>query len=295
MKKYIIITSTVLFAILFVIILNTDNAKALDISPKGPHQKIMEKLTEEQQKEVKAKIQELWDSGASREEIRDSINEILKEYGVEVPKDFKGFRGERGPRHGRGFMKFTEQLSEEQKKAVKDKVKVLREEGASREVIHAEVKSMLREYGIEISEEYKGSHGKRGRRPGRGLMHLSDELTDEQRAAIREKRKSMHDEGASRAEIHIEVGKMLKAYGIDIPDDVVKHREIMENLSEEQRKAIRVKMREMRKDDATPKEIREEIRKMLHEFGINESDDQTNQSAETSGETLSVKSLSQSV
>jgi len=263
---------------------------ALDIQPKGPHHKIMDKLTEEQQKEVNTKMKELWASGASREEIRDSVKKMFEEYGVEVPEDTGGFRGKRGPRHGRGLIKFANQLTEDQRNIIKKKVETLREDGASREVIHTEVKSMFKEYGVEIPEKFNGPRGKRGHRPGKGLMHLSDELTNEQRVAIREKSKSMHEEGASREEIHIEIGKMLKEFGIDLPDDFVKHREMMENLNEEQRKAIRVKSRAMRKDDATPKEIRNEIHKMLRGFGINESDYQTKQTVATSGETLSVRS-----
>jgi len=172
---------------------------------------------------------------------------------------------------------------------IKDKVKSLREEGASRQEIHTEVTKILREYGVEIPDEFKGHHVKRGHRPLRGFMHFSDELTDEQRANIREKAKSMHEEGASREEIHTEIGNMLKEYGVEVPDDFGQHREMMENLNKEQRKAVRAKMREMRKDGATPKEIRDEINKMLQEFGIRESDDQTSQQEQTSGESLSIR------
>jgi len=289
MKKYVIITSTLLFAILFVILLNTGTVKALDVGPKGPHHKFMEQLTEEQQQEVKAKMIELWESGASREEIHNEVTNILKGYGIEIPKDRRGFRGERGPRHGRGFMKFADQLTEDQRNTLREKVETLRKEGASRDEIHKEVKSMLKEYGIEIPENSKGFHGKRKHRPGSGFMHFADELNDEQRAAIREKTKSMHEQGTSREEIHTEIGKMLKEYGIDLPDDFGKHREMMENLNEEQRKTIRVKMREMRKEGATPEEIRDEIHRMLQDFGISESDDQTTQSTETSGKNLSIR------
>jgi hypothetical protein len=282
--------STILFAILFAILLNIKTVTALDVGPKGPHHKLMEQLTEEQQEAVKAKVKELWDSGASRKEIRENVNQMMEDYGVEVPEDSKDFRGKRGSRPGRGFMKFAEELTEDQKNAIKEKVKILRDEGATRDEIHAEVAAMLKEYGIDIPDNFKGFRGKRGNRPGKGWKHFEDELTTEQRATIREKAKSMHQEGASREEIHIEIGKMLKDYGIDLPDHFGKHRELMENLNEEQRKTIRVKIREMRKGDATPEEIRDEIHKMLREFGINESNDQTNQSAQTSGETLSIRS-----
>ena len=82
---------------------------------------------------------------------------------------------------------------------------------------------------------------------------------------------------------------MLKEYGIDVPEDFGQHKEMWNKLNEEQRKAIRVKMREMRKEGFTPEAIRDEIHRMLREFGINESDDQVNQSAQTSGEALSIR------
>jgi biotin operon repressor len=290
MKKIFPYLATVVGVFLFVILVNSDIVKAIDSFPKGPHHKIMEQLTEEQQKEVKAKMQDLWDSGASREEIHTEVTTMLNNFGIEIPEDFKGFRGKRGHRHGRGFMNFSDQLSEEQREAIKDKVEALREEGVSREEIHKEVTNMLQEYGIKIPEAFKGSRGKRGHRPGRGFMHFSDELNDEQREAILEKAKSMHEQGASREEIHAEIGNMLKDFGIDLPEEVGKHREMMENLDDEQRKVIRAKMREMRKEGASREEIREEMNKMFRDFDPNKSDDQINQSLETSGETLSIRS-----
>jgi hypothetical protein len=290
MKKIYSLKALFMYTIIFVILLNSGTVNALDINPRGPHHKFMEQLTEEQQQEVKVKMKELWESGASRDEIHAEVTKMLKEYGVEIPDDFKGFRGERGPRRGRGFMKFADQLSEDQRKTIKEKVETLREEGASREEIHTEIFKIFKEYGIEIPEDFKNVRGKRGHRPGRGFMHFSDELTEEQRAAIREKAKSMHEQGASREEIHAEIGNMLSEFGVDLSDDFGKHREMMENLNEEQRKTIRVKMREMRKEGATPEEIRDEIYRMLQEFGISESDDQTNQSTETLGKNLSIRS-----
>jgi uncharacterized membrane protein len=290
MKKIFPLIALFIYTIVFVILLNSGNVNALDTRRRGPHHKFIEQLSEEQQQEVKTKMKELWESGTSRDEIHAEVTKMLKEYGVEVPDDFKGFRGERGPRHNRGFMKFSDQLTEDQRSALKEKVESLREEGASREEIHNEVTNMLKEYGIEVPEDFKGSREKKGRRPGKGFMHFTEELTAEQRASIHEKAKSMHEQGSSRMEIHTEIGNMLKEYGIYLPDDLGKHREMMESLDEDQRKAIRAKTREMRKNGATREEIRDEMHKMLKEFGLNESNDQTNQTAETSGETLSVRS-----
>jgi len=223
MKKYVIIISTIPFAIFFIILLNIGTLNALDFHPKFPHFKFMQKLTEEQQKEVKTKMKELWESGASREEMRESVHKMLEEYGVDFPNYRNGIRGKRGPRHGRGFMKFTDQLSDDQKKAIKEKVKTLREEGASRE------------------------------------------------------------------EIHAQISKMLEEYEIDLPEDFGQYRKLWENLTKEQRKSLRVKMREMRKEGDTPETIRDEIHKMLQEFGINDSADQTLHKEETSGEKMSIR------
>jgi hypothetical protein len=289
MKKIFPYVALFVYAIIFVILLNSSTRAAED-GPRGPHYKFMEQLTEEQQNEVQAKMKELWESGASREEIRDTIHSMLREYGVKIPKRGEENRRGRGHGHGRGFMKFADQLSDEQRDAIKDKVKTLRDEGASREEIHMAVSEMLEEYGVEVPEDFGEYRGKRGKRPGRGWMHFfEDKLTEEQRATIRTKVKSMHEEGASREEIHETVASMLKEYGIEPPEDFMEHRKMMENLNEEQRKQIRAKTRQMRKDGATREEIHDEIKKMLEAFGVNNSETQSDVGTETSGESLSVR------
>jgi hypothetical protein len=249
----------------------------------------MEQLTEEQQNEVKAKLKELWEDGASRKEIRDTIHKMVEEYGIDIPEEGKGFRGERGPVPTRGFMRFSDQLTEEQKNAIEAKVKTLRENGASREEVHGTVTKMLKEYGVEFRKEFEEYHGKRGKRPERGWMHFGDKLTDEQRAAVRNKIKSMHDNDASREEIHQVVNSMLKKYGVEPPEEYIEHRKMMENLNEKQRKQIRAKTRQMRKDGATREEIHKELRKMFEEFCVKDSETQSGVGTETSGESLSVR------
>ena len=224
MKKTLIYFPTILLVIFSIILINVASVEAINVFPKGPHFKLMEKLSKEQQEEVKNKVKELWGSGASREEIRDTVKKMFEDYDVDFPDDMKGFLGRRGPK------------------------------------------------------------------PGRGLREFSDQLTNEQRAAIREKAKTMHEQGISREEIHTQIGNMLKEYGIDVPDNFGQHREMWKNLSDVQRKTIREKMREMREEGATRVEIREKIHKMIQEFEVKESDDQTNVKAETSGENLSIRS-----
>lgn len=289
MKKTLIYFPTILLVIFSIILINVASVEAINVFPKGPHFKLMEKLSKEQQEEVKNKVKELWESGASREEIRDTVKKLFEDYGVDFPDDMKGFRGMRGPRQGRGFMKFTDQLSEDQKNAIKEKVESLREKGASREEIHAEVKNLLKEYGVEVPEDFNDFRGRRDPKPGRGLREFSDQLTEEQRAAIREKAKTMHEHGDSREEIHTEIGKMLKEYGIEVPEDFGEYRKLWNKLNKEQRKTIRAKMREMREEGVSRKEIRVEIQKMFQEFEVNHSDDQTNKQIDSSSENLSIR------
>ncbi len=224
MKKTLIYFPTILLVIFFIILINVASVEAINVFPKGPHFKLMEKLSKEQQEEVKNKVKELWDSGASRKEIRDGVKEMFEKYGVDFPDDMKGFQGMRGARHGRGLREF------------------------------------------------------------------SDQLTDEQRATIREKAKTMHEHGDSREEIHTEIGKLLKEYGIEVPEDFGEHREMWNKLNREQRKTIRTKIREMREEGTTRAKIREEIHKMVQEFKMNESDLMIDQKVETSGENLSIRS-----
>ncbi len=120
MKKTLIYFPTILLVIFSIILINVASVEAINVFPKGPHFKLMEKLSKEQQEEVKNKVKELWDSGASREEIRDGVKEMFEKYGVDFPDDMKGFQGMRGARHGRGFMKFSDQLSEDQINNIKN-------------------------------------------------------------------------------------------------------------------------------------------------------------------------------
>lgn len=235
MKKIFSFLEILIFTTLFIIVLSSKPVKAMDSIRQGPHHKIMKQLTDEQQKEVKMKMKDLRESGASGEEIRTTVHKMFKEYGVELPENSQGIRGERDSRKGRGFIKVTDQLSEEQKAAIQDKVKTLRDNGASREEIHKEVITMLKEFGATIPEEFNRFPGKRGHRPGRGFVPFLDTLTEEQRAAIREKAKSMHEEGATKEEVH------------------------------------------------------EEIQKMFEDFGLNKAESSLDQSAETSGESLSIR------
>ena len=164
-------------------------------------------MTQEQREAVRDMIQEMRDQGATREEIRSAVAEMLEGYGIEVPENWPG---PFGFGHNRGG--FWKDLNKEQRDAVHEKIKEMREEGATREEIRAAVAEMLEGYGIEVPEDWPGPFG-----PGPGgFWH---DLTCEQRKAIRETIREMRSQGATREEIRAAVNEMLEGYGIELPKD----------------------------------------------------------------------------
>jgi len=131
---------------------------------------------------------------------------------------------ERNAIRARAFQK----LSPEQRAQLREKVRGMRAEGASREEIHATVRKMLKGWGIKP--------------PKRPMLNALQRLSPEQRAQLREKVRGMRAEGASREEIHATVRKMLKGWGIKPPKRPMLN--ALRKLSPEQRAQLREKIRE---------------------------------------------------
>jgi len=120
-------------------------------------------LTEEQRDAVHARVTEMREAGASREEVHASVREMLDGWGIQPPerpqgdgrgegRRGEGWRGEgRGPGH-----RLMEQLTQEQRDAVHARVTEMREAGASREEVHAAVHQLLESFGIELPDELGG-------------------------------------------------------------------------------------------------------------------------------------------
>lgn len=108
---------------------------------------LFSELTVEQRQVIQDKICTLRQAGATREEIRATIDAQLKEYGVEPPKTMAGLcrPGSRGHRHGG----FWSQLNEEQRETLEQKIQQMRSSGATREEIRAAVDEQLQVYGIQ--------------------------------------------------------------------------------------------------------------------------------------------------
>jgi Spy/CpxP family protein refolding chaperone len=162
-------------------------------------------LTAEQRKAVEAKMKEMRNQNASPEETHTAIAEMLKGYGIDVPGDWKGPHGPGG---------FFKDLTEEQREAVKAKMKDMRSQNAKPEEIHSAVAEMLKGYGIEMPEKGWGHFGF-GRMGGSWGVNL----TDEQREAVRDKIEEMRSQGAKREEIRSAIDKMIQSFGNNPPEN----------------------------------------------------------------------------
>lgn len=177
-----------------------------------------------------------------------------------------------GPGHGHGG--FFDQVTEEQRDAIHEKVEEMREAGATREEIRDAVDAMLEGWGIEVPERpgRGGGEGKRGQRPHHPPFF--DQLTEEQKAELRGLIDGMREAGASREDVHAAVREKLEGWGIEVPERPGpgecrgRRSEIFKQLTEEQRKEIRDTFREMREAEATREEIRSAIREKLESFGV---------------------------
>jgi DNA-binding transcriptional regulator YhcF (GntR family) len=104
-------------------------------------------LTKEQREAVRDKIKEMRSQGSTREEIHTAVAEMLKGYGIEVPEDWAGPHGPGG--FGPGPRGSWKDLTTEQREAVRNKIKEMRSQGATREEIRAAVDEMIKGYGVE--------------------------------------------------------------------------------------------------------------------------------------------------
>ncbi len=113
------------------------------------HPPFLDQLSKEQADALHARVGEMREAGASREEIRAAVHEMLTGWGVEIPEG----RGEHRGRKGEIF----KQLGEEQRAAIHDRVGEMREAGAAREEIRAAVRVMLEGFGVDLPEGAEGT------------------------------------------------------------------------------------------------------------------------------------------
>ncbi len=178
-----------------------------------PCDPVVGQLTEEQREEFHSEMRALRESGATNEEMQVAAIEKLTAYGIEVPEDWQ-LRGKRHHGHAMGSP-IMSQLTEEQREEFRTEMRALCQSGATRQERQSAARSRLESYGVDVPEGWELRH--RPHRPPRMRMIMS-QVTDGQRLAIETKIQKMHQQGASRQEVRIEVNKMLEEYGVELPD-----------------------------------------------------------------------------
>jgi hypothetical protein len=157
---------------------------------------ITEQLSEDQRREVRTLTERMWAEGAAPCEILDSVRDKVEGYGIELPEP-PGF----GLRH------MTGQLSEDQRGEVRDLARQMWAEGASACDIRDAVRRKVESFGVEPRDF-----------PGFGLRRVAEQLTEDQRAEVRQLTERMWEEGASPCEIHDAVRRKVESFGVEMPE-----------------------------------------------------------------------------
>jgi hypothetical protein len=106
------------------------------------------------------------------------------------------------------------------------------------------------------------------------------DLTEEQRAELREEMSDLWSQGATPEEIHETAAQKLQGYGVEVPEHARFGRgrrgfgpghgpgRFMQDLTEEQRAEVRREMSDLRSQGATPEEIHDAVAQRLQGYGI---------------------------
>ncbi|HPG38690.1 MAG TPA: T9SS type A sorting domain-containing protein [bacterium] len=239
--------------------------------PQGPlGGGMMEQLSAEQRAEFETTIEQLRKTDTSRDEIHLAVESLFSKWGIERPE----------PPHGPFGGGLMEQLSERQRAELENTIEQLRKTGTSRDEIHQAVEALLSKWGVERPEPPHGPFGG-------GLMA---QLSEQQRAELENTIKQLRDAGKMREEVRAAVDALLDKWGIERPEPPLRQlsREIMEQLTTEQKQKIHTKVQDLKEKGTSPEEIRQAVNVLLLEFGItppktenesnNESDDTSSNS-----------------
>ncbi len=116
----------------------------------GGQPPLMRDLTIEQRAEVHELVNNMRSEGASRTEIHAALEQLFDQWGIELPGRTGSGQGHFGP------PPFLNNLTEEQQAEFQALVSGMIENGATPEEIHAAVRALLEEWGIELPEHGRG-------------------------------------------------------------------------------------------------------------------------------------------
>jgi len=219
--------------------------------PKHPGKGLLrEMLSGEQQAILDSTVTLLEKDGKSRSQIKMVVDSLFTDWGIERPE----------PPHGPFGGGLMAQLSVEQHAELEDTIKQLRDAGKTREQVRTAVDALLDDWGIERPEPPHGPFNG-------GLM---EQLSAEQRIELENTIDTLQKAGKTPQETHTAVDELLAKWGIEKPEPPFRPltREIMEQLTAEQKRQILTRIHDMQKGGATPEEIRQAVNALLLKFGI---------------------------
>ena len=102
----------------------------------------MANLTDTQKEKLKQKMEELKTAGKTPQEIHRAMDDMLKQWGIQVPQ----------PPVDRPDPPWMANLTDTQKAELEQKMKELKEAGKTPQEIHSAIADMLKQWGIEVPQ-----------------------------------------------------------------------------------------------------------------------------------------------
>lgn len=167
----------------------------------------MANLTSEQKQALNETVTKMQSSGATREEIRNAVDQLLNKWGVQIPQ-----RPDIGDHQNPGNStlpppQFMANLTDTQKQTLNETVTKMQASGATREELRSAVDKLLTQWGIQIPQ-----HNGVPLPP-----QINAKLTTEQKETLNATVTKMEASGASREQIMNAVHNLLTQWGIEFP------------------------------------------------------------------------------
>jgi len=173
----------------------------------------MANFTDEQRQMLNDTINKLKVSGATREQIRDSVNELLTQWGISIPQ-------QTGTPHP--LPPWMANLTAQQIQTLNETTKSMEASGATREQIKTAVNELLTQWGIAIPEDTPTRHPPQSWVTNQTGTQLPQppwmaNLTDQQKQTLEETVNNMKASGATPEQIRNALNELLRQWGIEIP------------------------------------------------------------------------------
>jgi ribonuclease HI len=212
------------------------------------------RLTDAQEAELQAKIDELTAAGATKDELAAAIRAALTGYGIDLPDYADHVVAHLGTK-----------LTDAQEAELQALADGLEAQGAEADAIKAAVDAKLTEYGVEttglVGRPHPGHFGP--------VMMFSGKLTDAQEAELQALLDELEAGDATRADVRAAIDAKLLEYGIERPErgDLFVDR-IGNLLTDAQEVELQALIDGLQADGATRADVKAAVDAKLDEYGV---------------------------